>query len=51
MQEEIDLEVTDGKLNDVPVRNLPEETKSYETVFKDISKFDKQNPIVGSLLR
>ena len=54
LQEKIDLQVTDGKLNDARIRRqLDSMYKSvlriqnpYEIVFKDISKFYGQNPII-----
>ena len=52
--------VTDGKLNDAAVCHASALNPDYknflkyynlpEVVFKDISKFDVQNPIIGSLL-
>ena len=52
MQEEIVLRVTDAKLNNARVRNLLDPVcknvlqrqNPYKIVFKDISKFDAQNP-------
>ena len=58
LQGEIDLPVTDGKLNNARVRNQLDSLyknafgrrNPYEIVFKDISKFDGQNPIIHNLL-
>ena len=58
MQEEIDLLVTDGKLNIASVRQkLDSLYKSillrqnpFELVFKDVSTFDGQNPLIENLL-
>ena len=52
------LLVTDARLNDVHVRNklnplyknFLQRQNPYEIVFRDISKFDGQNPLIGSLL-
>ena len=48
--------VTDGKLNDAAVchaldltfKNILQQPNPLQVVFKDISKFDAQNPIIGS---
>lgn len=58
LQEEIDLEVTDGRLNDALVRNVQDSVykdvlpwqNSCEIVLRKISKFDEHNLIIGSLL-
>ena len=58
MQEDIDLQAIDCKLNNANVRNLLDllykntlrRQNPYKIVFKDISKLYKQNPITGSLL-
>ena len=58
MQEDIDLLVTDGKLNIASVRQkLDSLYKSillrqnpFELVFKDVSTFDGQNPLIENLL-
>ena len=58
LREEIDLQVTDGRLNDVRVRNklnplyknVLQRQNPYEIVFRYISKFNWQNPIIESLL-
>ena len=59
IQESLDLMVTDGILNDAAVCHASDLNPDYkkflkysnplEIVFKDISKFDVQNPIIGSL--
>lgn len=58
MQEDIDLQAIDCKLNNANVRNLLDllykntlrRQNPYKIVFKDISKLYKQNPMTGSLL-
>ena len=58
LQEEIDLQVTDGRLSDGQVRNqldplyknVLRRQNLYDIAFKDISKLDGQNLIIGSLL-
>lgn len=44
IQDDIDMTVTDGGLNDARVR-------LFEIVLKDISKFDAKDMMIGSLLR
>ena len=60
IQENLDLIVTDGHLNDAAVRHtsgLNPQTDFFknnlnplDVLFKDIAVFDAQNPIIGSLL-
>ena len=58
IQEEINLVVTDDKLNDAAVRRALDpvykkvlgKQSPFKVVFKDISKFDTQNPITGNLV-
>ena len=58
LKEEIDLQVTEGRLKDAQLRNqldplyknVLRRQNPYEIVFKGMSRFDGQNPIVGSLL-
>ena len=58
IQDEIDMVVADGKLNDACLRhlldpiykNVMQKQNLFEIVFKDISKFDPRSPIIGSLL-
>ena len=57
-QEEIDFQVTEGRLSDAQVRsqldalykNVLRRQNPYEIVFKDISKSEGQNPISSCLL-
>ena len=49
--EEIDFQVTNGTLNNARLRNLLDPMNFLrKIVSKDILKFGKQNPIIGSLL-
>ena len=58
-QNDINLYVTRNRLNnasfrqklDPKAKNIFRKQKPLELVFKDISSFDAQNPIIGSLLR
>ena len=59
MQGDINMYVTRGRLNNAILRqklnptskNIFRRQKPLELVFKDISNFDAQNPIIGSLLK
>ena len=59
MQNDINLYITHDRLNNASFRrkldpitkNIFRRQNPLELVFKDISTFDAQNPIVGSLLR
>ena len=59
MQTEINHYVTRDRINDASFRqklgpiskNIPRRQNSLELVFEDISTFDAEKPIVGSLLR
>ena len=59
MQDEINMYATRDRLNNASFRqkldpvakNIFRRQNALELVFKDISSFDGQNPIIGSLLR
>ena len=59
MQEDIDLYITSNRLNKASFRrklnliakNLIQRQNPLESIFKDISTFDIQNPIIGLLVR
>ena len=59
MQDDINMYVTRGRLNNAilgqklnpTAKNIFRRQKPLELVFKDISNFDAQNPIIGSLLK
>ena len=60
MQESLNYVVTDRKLNNASVRhsldpklgkNVMQKPNLLDLVFRDIAKFDTQNPIVGDLLK
>ena len=58
IQGEIDLSITNDRLNeasfkrklDPPSKNIIRNENSLELVFKNISTFDAQNSVTGSLL-
>ena len=59
MQDDINIYVTRDKLNNASFRqkldpiakNIFRRQNTLEFVFKDISTFDAQNPIIGTLLK
>ena len=59
MQDDINMHVTCSRLNNAifgqklnpAAKNIFRRQKPLELVFKDISNFDTQNPIIGSLLK
>ena len=60
MQESFNYVVTDRKLNNASVchlldpklcKNVMQNPNPLDLVFRDIAKFDTQNPIVGDLLK
>ena len=58
IQENLNLVVTDGRLNDAIIRHALDTKHKHiladpnppQITFKDIKKFDAQNPIIGKLL-
>ena len=59
MQSDIDLNVRKGRINEASFRwkldciakNVIRDENPLEFVFKDGSKFDAQNPLIGTLIR
>ena len=59
MQDDINMHVRRSRLNNAifgqklnpAAKNIFRRQKPLELVFKDISNFDTQNPIIGSLLK
>ena len=58
IQENLDMIVTDNSFNNASIRqaldtkfpSVMKKTNPVEVMFKDKSKFDVQNPVVGSLI-